>query len=156
MRLRVKNKAIQTRFTIGIDTAIYAVDDLMGGANALTRTQSPRGTLIINAVSVVDQALQNSPLLIVFYTDTTTGVGTNNSPINIADVALRSTCRGVVPIGSSDYVTTASNSFANKTGINIILPSTGTLSPGFFLICKGTPTYGAATDLGVIIHGYIK
>lgn len=156
MRVKIKSRSRQTRYTIAIDTGIYAVDDLMGGGNAITPVQSQRGTFIVSAINVVDLSLQNSPMLIVFYADSSTSPGTNNNPINISDVSLRSLCRGVVPIGSADYTASASNSFANKSNLNIVLPSNNLLSPGFFIICKGTPTYAATVDLSVIIHGYVE
>lgn len=155
MRLQASEKLKSTSFTMAINTAIYAVDDLMGTVCALP-AKSPTGVIVIESISILDKSSQNSPMVIVFITTSTVGVGTNNSNISIPDASLRSTCRGCVAVSAGDYKSIAASSVASKLNLNMLIPSSNDLSPAFFLICKGTPTYGAATDLVVTVSYYVE
>lgn len=155
MRIQVTEKLRSSTFTLAINTAIFAVDDLMGAVMALS-SKAPNGQLVIKSVSLLDKASQNSEMVIVFITDSGVSAGSNNNPVSIPDSTFRSVARGAVPISATDYRSLASNSVAFKNNLNIVLSSSTGFSPGVFVICKGTPTYASATDLILTINYYVE
>lgn len=155
MRVQVTEKLRSSVFTVAINTAIYAVDDLMGAVMGISSRQ-PTGVIVIKSIALLDKASQNSEMVLVFCTDSTVSAGSNNNPVSIPDSTLRSVCRGSVPISASDYKPLTSNSIASKNNLNILLPSSINLNPGIFIICKGTPTYASATDLILTVNYYVE
>lgn len=140
-------KIVRQSFTLVpvIDTNIYADGDAMGGL--LTLSDVLRDSMLsgrIESITVIDQAKQSSALEIYFFNSAVTA-GTNNVAYNPSDADIAE-CLGVVKVVAADYNATANQSVATlkpelsfqKTAGNDLYAQ---------VVCGGTPTYGAATEL---------
>ncbi|HEC61436.1 hypothetical protein LCGC14_0705690 [marine sediment metagenome] len=149
--LSVLHSPIQIVVAPVADTSIYAAGDLIGGKLTLSPVVVAAASGgVIQTVVLVDQADQKSAIDIVFFGADPTGTTfTDQAALDVAD-ADNLNIVGVVSIGASDYVSFNDNALAT------VRPSLAfKLDKGVAmyaaLVCRGTPTYAAATDLQLTV-----
>lgn len=130
-----------------IDTNAYTANDQVGDLQTLTNALRTGATsCMLEAITILDKAAQSAALQIFFFNASPTIASSNNAAISITDAEMVKFI-GSVTIPAANYVTTASNSAATLTNIQLpLIPTTGT---SLFALAKttGTPTYGAVSDL---------
>lgn len=132
-----------------IDTAIYASGDTI--ANALiafpNAVLAAGGVAKLDKVVIVDAAVQSIAGELWLFSDVVTPAAMNAPhSISDADAAL---CVGVVPFGT--YYPSALNSISVAKGVDLPFTVAGTTLYGI-LVTRGTPTYGNAAALTVVLH----
>lgn len=135
-----------------VTAGAYHAKDAVGGL--LTFANAARvaaGSGVIHAVTIIDNAAQSAELVLVLF-DRTFTASADNAAFDPSDADLAN-CIGVIKITSTDYQALADNAVACVKGIGLPyeLPAAGTSLFGQ-LMCTGTPTYVAATDLTVKLH----
>lgn len=138
-----------------VDTSIYASGDLIGGklsiANA-ARVAAGSGT--IQGVVLADQAKQDAAIDVVFFSADPTGTTfTDQAALDVAD-ADNLNIIGVIKILASDYSDFNDNSNATKSSQGLPFKLASGTSIYAALVCRGTPTYAAATDLQLKVKIY--
>jgi len=133
-----------------VDTAIYALGDLMGGkltfANAARA--AARGGEIITAV-LSDLAAQNAQIDLVLFDEDPTGTTfTDQAALDIADADLPKIA-GVIPIATADYHAFNDSSAASVRNVGLAFKLASGTSLFGALVCRGTPTYVSASDVQV-------
>lgn len=140
--------------TMTLDTNIYAPGDLLcdvQAVDAALRAVDASGFLV-NLV-VVDEDDQK-PVMDIYFTNSLTSWGAENSPPTITGVVARSIL-GRVPIVAADYEDLGGVSMAIKAGLGQVLKAIATTDDiGIAIVLKaGTPTFtanGIKINLGVL------
>lgn len=131
-----------------IDTNIYADGDHLGSLMTLSGMSvggSSHG--VLEKVVILDKAGQSAQVDILLFDASPTIASSDNAALNIADAEMEK-CIGYVAIAASDYVSTSANSVASKVidpGLACKPDADATIYA--LLKCRGTPTYGAVSDL---------
>jgi hypothetical protein len=129
------------------NTSIYADGDLVGGKMTLNMPQSG----IIESIFLLDQAVQDAALDLVFFSKNPSNTTfTNNSALDLHDTDTL-TILGVVRIAASDYVDFADNSLATIRGVGLAYVADGPVLYACLLSNGATPTYANAADLQLTI-----
>jgi hypothetical protein len=121
----------------------YTANDVVGGLLTFTLGGAIGGG-ILNSILLVDDDSEGAALDLYLF---------NAAPTTIADdaafapvVADLKKLITKISIVAGDYVTVNGNDFALKETMNHIFSAVNGLIYGY-LVCTGTPTYTAATDL---------
>lgn len=142
MPLHGNTRKIEAPLTI--TAGAYSASDVVGGLVAVTIQQGRFASGVIRKLSVVDDDNEKAALTIYFFSEAPTSIADNAAfAPAIADLKKMS---GSVAVAAGDYVTLNGNAIALKTEINHdFQATTGILY--LYLVCTGTPTYTATTDL---------
>jgi hypothetical protein len=150
--MEVISKGNHVDIAITVDTGIYAAGDDMGGKITILGLV-PRDitNMILNTLILVDQAVQKAPIDIIFFESNPSATTfTNNGALTVADADTLKIC-AVVQILAADYFSFADNCVACVKP-NVSLASNENGNMYMALVCRGTPTYVATTDLAVSLH----
>ena len=128
--------------TIGAYTALDCV-----GAELLFVLDSPRG--VIKRLTIVDNDSESAQLILyLFDAQVTAPARTDADAFAPADADLAKLIMAI-PIAVADYVDVAAVSAATVTLDRAFVLAAGATTLYGSLVCVGTPTYTAATDLTV-------
>ncbi len=133
------------------DTSAYAAADLIGGKLTLSPVVvAQAGGGVIQSLVLADQANQKAPIDVVFFGANPSGTTfTDQATLDIADADVLNIV-GVVSVAASDYVSFNDNAVATvRPSLAFKLDSGLALYAA--LVCRGTPTYAAATDLQLTV-----
>jgi len=140
-------KAVTPTVTAGAYVAKEAVGGRLEFANAV-RVAAGSGT--IHAVTIIDNASQSAELVLVLFNQAFTATN-DNAAFDPSDADLLN-CIGKIVVAATDYNAFADNAVACKMGIGLPFElASGTTLYGQ-LMCTGTPTYAATSDVTVKVH----
>ena len=107
---------------------------------------------VIHSVVVADRAAQNAPMDLVFFrTDPSNTTFADDAALDINDTDLFEII-GIIPIAAADYHAFANKSVASVEGIGLAVRGTNDNGNLYMaIVCRGTPTYVAVTDLQIIL-----
>lgn len=141
-------KVIRLTATPTITAGAYVANDAVGGlltfANA---ARSSGGSIIIEGITIVDEASQAAALELVLFDQTFTNTA-DNAAFDPTDADLANVI-GVIAV--STYYTFTDNSVATRFGLGLACKLSGTSLFGQ-LLTRGAPTYVATDDITVILH----
>ena len=133
--------------TVGVSAA-YSDGDQMGPVIVITDAlRSSSGSGMIDSIVLLDKALQKSAIDVLFFNASPTLTSTDNNKLDIADSEMASKLIGRVSVPAASYVDLNANSDVTVKGIGLRVAGYLTANLYVVLQCKGTPTYGSATDL---------
>lgn len=149
-----------------LDTSAYASGDRLGtvhtisnGFRKIYRTtldpvtptssiqQLQSGKVILQSITIIDQAKQSQPIDIMFFSSSPTVASADNAAIDISDAEMDAKCIGVVSFDAS-YVALAANSVASKTNIGLLLKQSASSTDNhIYAVCviRGAATYAASS-----------
>lgn len=137
-----------------IDTNAYGDGDRLGSIHTISgivrADESTYHGALLRNVTIIDLTPQSAAMDIYFFDTLPTVASADNDAINIADAELNDKCIGFVQVVANDYTTVLSggNAVAFKEVGNLVLKAiNGSVSAYAVVVSRGTPTYGAATDL---------
>lgn len=135
-----------------ISTSAYAAGDNIGGLISLaSAVRVSGGSGVINTVVVADKALQNSALDVVFFAANPTNTTfTDNAALTVHDTDLL-TIVGHISVAASDYTSFADNSVATSKNNGLAFKLTSGTTLYAAIVCRGTPTYAATSDIKLIV-----
>jgi hypothetical protein len=137
--------------TLSLDTAIYAIGDVLADTQVITamsRVADFGG--ILQSITVIDKDDQKAPMLI-FFLDQNVALGTENAAPSITDANAAAIMGPPISIQAGDYYDLGGVSVAGVDGIGKVLkPAAGTAN-GYLAVLNGagTPTFTAA---GVVLR----
>jgi hypothetical protein len=141
-------KVVRLTATPTITAGAYGANDAVGGL--LTFANAARlsgGSIVIEGITIVDEASQAASLELVLFDQTFTNTA-DNSPFDPTDADLANVI-GVIPV--STYYTFNDNSVASRSGLGLACKLAGTSLFGQ-LVTRTAPTYAATDDVTVILH----
>jgi len=129
-----------------LDTSIYADGDRIGSIQELgSAVANIGGFSVLESISVVDQAAQDTALDLLFFDEAPTVASADNAAIDIAAAELEGKFLGMIQIVAADYkvVKAATNSVATVKDLDLLLKATGSATSVFvvMVVRSGTPTY---------------
>lgn len=128
----------------------YVAGQCVGGLLTLACQRANNASALLEHLVVSDHAAQNAALDIFFFNSIPAGTFTNHAAFPVLTQADNNLVIGVVSFLTTDYKTIASAGYATKSGINIMLASTGGNANIYVAIStSGTPTYPNTTDLQI-------
>lgn len=134
--------------TFTVDTAIYASGDVVANPVEIPLVARLVGQPVhLRSIVLLDKSDQKSILDVVFLNANTT-LGTLNAAVSVSDTNAE-TILGSVQLVAADYVDLVGSAVATKI-VSAMLPMTpaaASKSIWVALISRGTPTYGAASDV---------
>lgn len=154
-------RMVEASATPTIDTAIYASGDRVGTVMTFSdmATAPEKGGKIVGC-RIYDAATQKSALNLWLFHQTPTVASADNAALDITDANLvLADPIGFIAIAAADYVDTASNAVAFKYLADPGLPFVAGAQAGAggggtvygLLESGGTPTYGSASALTVVL-----
>lgn len=139
--------------TMSVDTSAYADGDLLADVQQIanfskdTKYQQNRPVTIVS-LELYDAAAQGTAMD-VFFTPTSTTWGTENSAPSAADAVIED-CYGPISVVSTDWVPVGSGiSKASMQAIGLMVEPAADDSIYVAIVSRGTPTFGASTDLKI-------
>lgn len=144
----------KVEFDVTVDTAIFAAGDAMH-SSVITLSNVVQGSVPsarIESVTVVDQANQKSALDILFFSANPSNTTvTVNGALDVDDGDLDNYFLGHISVAATDYASLADNAYGTKQGISLPVFSSrqGVRDIYCIVVCRGTPTFAAATDLRI-------
>lgn len=131
-------------------TPAYTAKDAVGGLLTFaSAARSSGGSIVIEALSIVDKSQQMPQLDLVLF-DRTFTASTDNAIFNPSDADLANVL-GVISVVTADWKDFSTNSLATKTGLLFPVLLNGTSLFGQ-LVTRSTQTFVATTDIIVILH----
>jgi len=130
--------------TFSLDTAAYGSGDLIADTQEIDAAVVGKGGLVIlNSVTLIDEADQKVALSLVFL-NASTSLGTENSAPTMTDANITANALGCVTFAATDYVDLGGAAVATKAGIGLLLLAASTTDSLYVGIVNGTgtPTYG--------------
>lgn len=143
--------------TLVTDTSIYASGDQIGtGPVELQMFKFDQKVGILESITVIDKAKQDSALDFLFFGQLPTFAGSQNAAFDVTDAEAALKLLGVATVSASDYKDLASNSVASLKAIGLLLQAETTPTPPqtyrslwLGVVARGTPTYVSASDLTI-------
>ena len=150
-----------------LDTSAYASGDRLGSIHTIsgafrnidrsfdpvTSTDSvnkkKQGHVILQSITVIDQAKQSQPMTIMFFNSSPTVASADNAAIDISDAEMIAKCIGVVSFDAT-YLALAANSVATKTNIGLLLEQSASATDQNIyavVVIGGAATYTASSLL---------
>jgi hypothetical protein len=129
--------------TAGAYTAKWAVGGLLTFANAGATSGA---TIEIDSVVVTDLAAQKAELVLVLFDRTFTATA-DAAAFDPSDADMAN-CVGQIVVPAANYNDFVDNAVGSVKNINLLVKLSGTSLFGQ-MMCTGTPTYVAATDVTV-------
>lgn len=140
-------KIIQT--TNAVTAGSYSSGDVLGGKITLTsamRATDATGMLQSLLIHTEDGEAFDGDILI-FGTNPTASISDNGAWVwNSTDFAK---LQGHVHVLASDFTTIGGDGIANLTNLGILVQATSAAHIYAYVICTGTPTFAATTDLNI-------
>lgn len=148
-----------------LDTSAYASGDRLGSIHTITNAfrkiyrnvdpitattsafQGQSGKVILQSITIIDQAKQSQPIDILFFSSSPTVASADNAAIDISDAEMDAKCIGVVSFDAS-YVALAGNSVASKNSIGLEMKqSISATDNNIYAVCviRGAGTYAASS-----------
>lgn len=151
MGTAIEGKSKIVSATPTLDTSAYASGDRVGSVIefALAMDDSS-GTGTVVSLVILDKAAAGSALSLMLFNDLPVVASADNAAIDISDAEMVK-CIGVIPIATTDYVTTASNSVATVRNVNLEIGATksadNSTGRSIYGVLKsgGSPTYAASS-----------
>jgi hypothetical protein len=128
-----------------ISTSQYAAGDVVGGLLTFDTSLLVQGA-ILNQVVIVDDDNEKAVFDLYLFNAAPTTIADNASTTGALVIADHKKVITRVPVVAADYITLNSNAIAVVTDVNNVIPASLGLMYGY-LVCTGTPTYTATTDL---------
>lgn len=145
---KTQSKSIRVAPTV--TAGAYSAGDVVGGV--LTFADAARasgGCGMIQSVVVTDRGNVGSALkLILFSGSPSSAIADNGAFAWGTDDADMAKYQGEIDIASTDYTTLATKKVATIPNVGLLYACDATSLYGY-LVCSGTPTYAATTDLAV-------
>ena len=134
-----------------IDTNAYASADHLGTVMTLTDVVPlSGGSVKLDKIVVVDKAKQSSALDILFFNASPTLTSVDNGALDISDSEMASKFLGSVRLAQAEYIDLNVNSTITVRNVELNLrAANGSTTLYAILQSRGSPTYGAASDLVV-------
>lgn len=159
-----------------LDTSAYASGDRLGSIQTITGAfrqmyrpfDQPNqalnstsitqvgGKVILQSITIIDQAKQSQPIDILFFSELPTVASADGSPIDISDSELTAKCVGVVSVDAS-YVALSANSLVSQRNLGFILKQSATATnQNLYAVCviRGSATYAA--DSLKFLYGFMQ
>jgi len=131
--------------TLLITAGAYSASDVVGGLLTFTPNHLIEGGLLLDRVLLIDDDNEKANMKLYLFDDVPTTIADNGA---FATALLVADLKKMVcaPIAIDTYVTINGNAYAEADGSNDVfgIPS-GKLYG--YLVCDGTPTYTATSDL---------
>jgi hypothetical protein len=131
-----------------VDTAQYASGDRLGSLMTLSgAADGDFSPTTLKSVVILDKAKQKSALDIFFFDASPTIASADNAALDITDAEMADKFLGSVTIAAADYKDLNASSVVTATCDLPLKPTTTAGTIYALLVSRGTPTYGAASDL---------
>ncbi|MCX6022507.1 MAG: hypothetical protein NTZ05_12400 [Chloroflexi bacterium] len=132
-------------------SAIYAAGDAVGGLLTFTSiARASGGSGVIMSVTIADFANQKAELELWLFDQSFTNASDNAAAAySAADLA---NIVGVIPIYASDYKSVGTRAIATVRAIGLPFVASGSANLYGQLVTRGTPTYGATSDIEVVLR----
>lgn len=149
-----------------LDTSAYASGDRLGSIHTISNAfrkiarttldpitptnsifQGQAGKVVLQSITIIDQAKQSQPIDIMFFTSSPTVASADNAAIDISDSEMDAKCIGVVSFDAS-YVALAANSVASKTNLGLLLKQSASATDNnLYAVCviRGAATFAASS-----------
>ena len=128
----------------------YSSGDVLGSVNTIAgAVNDSKGVSKLDSIVVLDAANQKSAIDLVFFNEApANSIGADNAAYALNDADL-SKVVGRVSVAGADYVSSSTtNAEATLRNIELSMQSiAGSEVLYVAVVSRGTPTYGAATDL---------
>lgn len=145
---RLKVVRLQVTPTVSTSPA-YTAKDAVGALMTFSNAaRASGGSVVIDAVQIVDKGQQMKELELVLF-DRTITAPTDNAVFNPSDTECGYMV-GRVPIVPGDYADFSTNSVATRERLGIAAVLNGTDLFGV-LVARGTPTYTSTSDIVVTL-----
>jgi hypothetical protein len=150
MRARLQGKVIKIVPAAAGFAGAYSIADVIGAVNTVSEVAADSGmAVILESICVIDLTNQKSALDIYFFSEAPANtVGADNAAyvLNDADAPF---LLGRINIAAANYVSSSTtNAECTVANIQLMLqPKAGSRDIYMLVVSRGTPTYGAATDL---------
>lgn len=134
-----------------ISTAAYTAKDAVGGL--LTFTDAGRlahGSGIVHAVTIIDKDAEAAELVLVLFDRSFTPTA-DAAPFDPTDADLAN-CVGKITVAASDYQAFNDNAVGQVKNVGLPFQTFADGNLYGQLMCTGTPTYTATSDLVVKLH----
>ncbi|MFN8530186.1 MAG: hypothetical protein U0670_16425 [Anaerolineae bacterium] len=139
------NQTRLVELTPTITAGAYSAGDVIGGLLAFD-VFSPGGGGSIRRITLIDADDEKAPLKLYLFSSAP-GSLADNAAFVLPTADLRKLI-DVVTVSASDYASLNGDAYAVKRDLEVDYPNTnGKLYA--YLVCDGTPTYGATNDLTV-------
>lgn len=131
-----------------ITAGAYSAGDQIGGLQTLAvgYPGRPRGSVLIQSITIIDKASQNAEMDIIFW-KSAPAVVADNDAANYSDADMADKCIGVVQIETSIYSTLSANSVGSELNVGLLLAPNENSTIYVTVVARGTPTYSAVNDL---------
>lgn len=131
-----------------VDTAVYTAGDSVGGLRTLDLGRVAAGGVVLESITVLDDAVQDSDFDLLFFNANPTASTVADQSAFALNAADFTKLIGAVQIASSDYfAVNAGLSVAAKNGIGLVLQPVSGTSIYCVAVTQSAPDYVAATDL---------
>ncbi len=136
--------------------AAYAAGDQIGTQGKhqlLDVVEGPKTIALLESLILFDGAKQKSAIDILFWNSNPTVASTDNAPFDVTDAQCIEKLIGYVSIAAANYADLANSAVATVKDIRLPLQPLQNTDNSFgrslwlSFVCRGTPTYAAATDL---------
>ncbi len=148
MTMKLEGKSTQVAVAVpGVSTSAYSVGDAIGTLITIPEACQDARTAVIMSIVLADESKQDAIIDVIFFNaNPSSTVITDNAALDIADADLLKIC-GTQKIVAADYSDFADNSVAHPAAKPTVFKSSGATTLYACLLCGGTPTYAATTDL---------
>ena len=137
------------KLTPTISTGIYASGEAIGGLLTFNGLLSGSETGVIQSLVLVDQSEQSAEIDLFLFDRSVTATA-DNAPINIS-AADSLFCIGVITILATDYKDQGGQTVATVKNIGLHISAKDDKTIYGQMVVRGTPTYGAVTDLQIAL-----
>ena len=155
--LRNISRTLQDRFVFKridptITTAVHASGDVLFEPVEVTDVARENGgTVMLDTVKIIDQD-EESVAIDLLFLKSDVDIGGANAAATVPD-ASNSEYLGLVKVVASDYTDLGEFTVAEKTNLlQVFETDSDSTSVWVAGIVRATPTYAAATDIGVILN----
>jgi hypothetical protein len=145
---QVYGDSVIVTVTPTITAGAYSAGDQVGGLQTIAAgyPARPKGSLLIQSITIIDKASQKAAMEIIFWSAAPTVVA-DNAAANYSDSDLGSKCVGKVTVAATDYATLAANSVATIPNVGLLMSPDAASTVYATVMTTGTPTYAATNDL---------
>lgn len=131
-----------------ITAGLYAANDALGGRMTFSSASIGAGQSgMIEAVRIVDRAVQLAPMDLVLFDQAFTATA-DNDPFDPSDADMES-CVGVIPVTAANYWQFFDNAVAVVYPVGLPFVTVGSGDLYGQLVVRAAPTYVATTDIRV-------
>jgi len=132
-----------------VTAGLYSAGDALGGLLTFENIVTGQGAGVIESIVLIDQAEQDDITDLVLFKQTFTATADNGAIAISAADSLN--CIGTIPILAADYVDIGGTSVATIKNIQLRFKASDSRTIFGQLVTRGTPTYGATTDVQISV-----